>query len=50
MSNFNDQPEIRIQNTDDYREGYSNSVQVRMSVWDFFLAFGHGRSGKWPRH
>jgi flagellar protein FlaG len=40
MPNFNDQPEIRIQNADDYREGYSNSVQVRMSVWDFFLAFG----------
>jgi hypothetical protein len=40
MSNFNDQPEIRIKNSDDYREGYSNSVQIRMSVWDFFLAFG----------
>lgn len=40
MSNFKDQPEIRIQNSDDYREGYSNSVQIRMSVWDFFLAFG----------
>lgn len=34
------QPEIVISNTDEYREGYSNSVQVRMSVWDFFLAFG----------
>ena len=48
MSNFNDQPEIRIQNSEDYREGYSNSVQVRMSVWDFFLAFGKALPGDGP--
>ena len=48
MSNFNDQPEIRIQNSDDYREGYSNSVQIRMSVWDFFLAFGKALPGNGP--
>ncbi len=35
-----EQPEIRITETADYRENYSNSVQVRMSVWDFYLAFG----------
>jgi hypothetical protein len=35
-----DQPEIRLTNTDNYREGYANSVQVRMSVWDFQLIFG----------
>lgn len=40
MSNFKNQPEIQIRNRDDYREGYANSVQVRMSVWDFFLVFG----------
>jgi len=40
MSKFNDQPEIQIRNREDYREGYANSVQVRMSVWDFFLVFG----------
>ena len=40
MSSFNDQPEIEIRLRDDYREGYANSVQVRMSVWDFFLVFG----------
>jgi flagellar protein FlaG len=40
MSNFNDQPEIHIRNREDYRESYANSVQVRMSVWDFFLVFG----------
>jgi hypothetical protein len=48
MTNFNDQPEIRIQNTEDYREGYANSVQVRMSVWDFFLAFGQAVPGNGP--
>lgn len=40
MSNFKDQPEIQIVNTEEYRETYANSVQIRMSVWDFFLAFG----------
>jgi Protein of unknown function (DUF3467) len=24
----------------DYRESYANSVQVRVSVWDFMLMFG----------
>jgi len=26
--------------TSDYRESYANSVQVRVSVWDFQLVFG----------
>ena len=34
------QPKIQIQKSQDYRENYANSVQVRVSVWDFFLAFG----------
>ncbi len=34
------QPNIKLSNTSDYRENYSNSVQVRVSVWDFFLVFG----------
>ena len=34
------QPNIKLSVTDDYRDGYANSVQVRMSVWDFFLVFG----------
>ncbi len=37
---YPEQPEIRLTNNDDYRESYANSVQVRMSVWDFFMAFG----------
>ena len=31
---------IQLSNTADYREGYANSVQVRVSLWDFFLMFG----------
>ncbi len=34
------QPNIRLSNRADYREGYANSVQVRVSVWDFLLVFG----------
>jgi Protein of unknown function (DUF3467) len=39
MSNL-PQPNIRLLNTPEYRDGYANSVQVRVSVWDFFLIFG----------
>ncbi len=35
-----EQPEIRLSRTDSYRDTYSNSVQVKMSVWDFQLIFG----------
>jgi hypothetical protein len=35
-----DQPAVKLSNTENYRDGYANSVQVRMSVWDFFLVFG----------
>src|ERR1035438_5744877 len=34
------QPNIKLVNTEGYRESYANSVQVRVSVWDFFLVFG----------
>jgi flagellar protein FlaG len=34
------QPEIKVTNAENYRDGYSNSVQVRVNVWDFFLVFG----------
>ena len=34
------QPNIKLVNTPDYRETYANSVQIRVSVWDFFLVFG----------
>src|SRR3981081_1642500 len=35
-----EQPTLKLTNTEDYRDRYANSVQVRMSVWDFFLVFG----------
>ena len=34
------QPNIKLVNAPDYRENYSNSVQIRVNVWDFFLVFG----------
>ena len=40
MSAPSQQPEIRITHPSDYREGYANSVQIRVSVWDFLLQFG----------
>jgi hypothetical protein len=34
------QPNIRLVNAPEYRDGYANSVQIRVSVWDFLLIFG----------
>jgi flagellar protein FlaG len=34
------QPQINLTQSPDYRESYANSVQVRVSVWDFQLVFG----------
>jgi hypothetical protein len=33
-------PKIQLSHAADYREGYANSVQVRVSLWDFLLLFG----------
>ena len=33
-------PKIQLSNASDYREGYANSVQIRVNLWDFFLLFG----------
>jgi flagellar protein FlaG len=33
-------PQLNLAQTPDYRESYANSVQVRVSVWDFQLVFG----------
>ncbi len=33
-------PRIILKRTEDYRDSYANSVQVRLSVWDFLLVFG----------
>ena len=40
MSPTAQQPKMNLQQTPDYRESYANSVQVRVSVWDFQLVFG----------
>jgi flagellar protein FlaG len=31
---------IQITHSEQYRESYANSVQVRVNLWDFFLMFG----------
>jgi hypothetical protein len=33
-------PKLQLTQTADYREGYANSVQMRISLWDFLLMFG----------
>lgn len=40
MNPITPQPKIALTQTPDYRETYANSVQVRVSVWDFLLIFG----------
>ncbi len=40
MSPTPQQPQVNLTQTADYRESYANSVQVRVSVWDFQLVFG----------
>ena len=39
-SGTTEQPHLNVGQKSDYRDSYANSVQVRMSVWDFFLVFG----------
>jgi flagellar protein FlaG len=40
MNPSSQQPQMNLVQTTDYRESYANSVQVRVSVWDFQLVFG----------
>src|SRR5690348_7680718 len=40
MSAAHSQPKVHLTKSPEYRETYANSVQVRVSVWDFFLNFG----------
>lgn len=37
---MNEPPKIQVANTQEYRESYANSIQVRVNLWDFFLLFG----------
>ena len=34
------QTQVNLSQAPDFREAYANSVQVRVSVWDFQLVFG----------
>ncbi len=40
MSPSAQQPQMNLAQAPDYRESYANSVQIRVSVWDFQLVFG----------
>ena len=40
MNPSHPQPKIQLTESPEYREIYANSVQVRVSVWDFLLVFG----------
>jgi flagellar protein FlaG len=40
MSSSAQPPQLNLVQAPDYRESYANSVQVRVSVWDFQLVFG----------
>lgn len=40
QQNQPENPRIHLSRTNDYRDSYANSVQVRLSVWDFLLVFG----------
>ena len=40
MTSDPSQPKLQLTTTADYRESYANSVQMRVSLWDFFLIFG----------
>jgi len=44
MSSTAQKPQIDTNKSEDYREIYANSVQVRVSVWDFQLIFGTATS------
>ena len=40
MTQPHPQPRIQLERSADYREHYANSVQIRVTLWDFFLSFG----------
>ena len=40
MTQPHPQPRVQLERAPDYREHYANSVQVRVTLWDFLLSFG----------
>lgn len=43
MSHLGTPPKINLVEDPSYRDIYANSVQVRVSTWDFYLVFGAAR-------
>lgn len=37
-------PRVNLVQAADYRDTYANSVQIRVSVWDFHLVFGQANT------
>ena len=44
MSQSNQPPRVQLVQSPEYRDTYANSVQTRVSVWDFHLVFGQANS------
>ena len=44
MSQKLQQPRVNLVQAPEYRDTYANSVQIRVSVWDFHLVFGQANS------
>jgi flagellar protein FlaG len=44
MSQNNQQHRVNLIQAPGYRDTYANSVQIRVSVWDFHLVFGQANS------
>ena len=44
MSQNSQQPRVNVVQAPGYRDTYANSVQIRVSVWDFHLVFGQANS------
>jgi hypothetical protein len=40
MSPAQPQPKLQLSNSENFRENYANSVQMRVSLWDFYVLFG----------
>jgi flagellar protein FlaG len=44
------QPSVELHNSPDFRDAYANSVQLRVSLWDFYLLFGNIQQDSRPGH
>src|ERR1022692_1874173 len=44
MSQIPQPPRVQVVQAPGYRDTYANSVQIRVSVWDFHLVFGQANS------